>query len=76
MAQGYSLRLVDQNKMADDRRLGVRLGRVCIAHDVPVTVVADRFGVTRQTVYNWFRGASDPSPAYAHIMQTFVSTLS
>ena len=76
MAQGYSLRLAEQNKVADDRRLGVRLGRVCIAHDVPVTVVADRFGVTRQTVYNWFRGASDPSPIYTSAVQTFVGTLS
>jgi len=76
MAQGYSLRLVDQNKMADDRRLGVRLGKACIARDVPVTVVADRFGVTRQTVYNWFRGTSDPSPIYASAMQIFISSLS
>lgn len=76
MAQGYSLRLVDQNSTADDRRLGVRLGRVCIAHRVPVAVVASRFGVTRQTVYNWFRGGSDPSPELINVIRTYISTLS
>ena len=76
MAQGYSLRLVEQNNKADERRLGVRLGRVCIAHNVPVTVVAQRFGVTRQTVYNWFRGSSAPSDAMTAIMHTFINSLS
>jgi len=76
MAQGYSLRLVEQNRKADGRELGVRLGRVCIEHNVPVAVVAQRFGVTRQTVYNWFRGSSTPNPDLTSIMHTFINSLS
>lgn len=76
MSYGYSLRLIDQNKAADDRRLGVRLGRLCIAHDVPVAVVAARFGVTRQTVYNWFRGNGDPGSAIITLVESYISALS
>jgi hypothetical protein len=41
--------------------LGVRLGRFCIARDIPIAHVADYFGVTRQTAYNWFFGVHVPS---------------
>lgn len=60
MSRGYSLRIRDLNAKADKRKLGVRLGRVCIKKDVPVSVIAKRMGVTRATVYNWFCGASVP----------------
>ena len=76
MSQGYSLRLVEQNMKADVRKLGVRLGRACVVHDVPVTVVAERFGVTRQTVYNWFRGGSTPNLGISSAVERFISSLS
>lgn len=60
MSYGYSNRLVELNNKADDRLLGVRLGRVCIAKDIPVSDVAIQLGVTRQTVYNWFCGVNAP----------------
>ena len=53
MSYGYSTRLIELNNNADDQLLGVRLGRVCIANDVPVLAVAMALGVSRQTVYNW-----------------------
>jgi len=76
MAYGYSLRLIEQNKAADMRRLGVHLGRLCIEHQVPVAVVAKRFGVTRQTVYNWFRGVGEPGPNVISLVEVFISSLS
>ena len=76
MSQGYSLRLVEQNMKADGRKLGVRLGRACVVHDVPVAVVAERFGVTRQTVYNWFRGGSAPNLGISSAVERFISALS
>lgn len=76
MSYGYSLRLVEQNRAADSRRLGVRLGGLCIAHDVPVAVVAKRFGVTRQTIYNWFRGNGDPGSNITLLVETYIKTLS
>lgn len=60
MSVGYSLKLVHMNNEASDDLLGVRLGRVCINNDVPVIDVANRLGVSRQTVYNWFCGAKSP----------------
>jgi len=60
MSYGYSSRLIEQNKKADDTLLGVQLGRVCIQRDVPVSDVASHLGVTRQTIYNWFCGVNSP----------------
>ena len=76
MSYGYSLRLIEQNEQADSRKLGVRLGKVCIAHDVPVAVVANRFSVTRQTVYNWFRGSSTPKDSLHLSVEIYIKTLS
>jgi hypothetical protein len=62
MSLGYSLRLCDLNRRAPSNLLGVRLGRVCIEHNIPVTEVAQKMKVTRQTVYNWFAGTTTPLP--------------
>ena len=47
---GYSQRVVRTNKEADQKNLGVRLGKFCIARDIPVTDVMSYFDVTKQTV--------------------------
>lgn len=76
MSQGYSLRLRDLNQRAPSKLLGVRLGRACIKHDVPATVVAAAMGVSRQTVYNWFRGASTPGTDLTERIERYISSLS
>jgi DNA-binding transcriptional regulator YiaG len=76
MSYGYSLRLIERNNQANERKLGVRLGRACIKHNVPVAVVASRFGVTRQTVYNWFSGTSNPAESLHGLVTHYISTLS
>jgi hypothetical protein len=75
MSYGYSLRLVERNSRADVRDLGVQLGRVCIKHDVPVAVVATAFGVSRQTIYNWFIGGTSPGESYHDLIRTYISQL-
>lgn len=75
MSVGYSLKLRDTNLRASSKLLGVRLGRLCIAKDVPASVVADRLGVTRQTVYNWFRGQSNPAPALTGLIEQYIAML-
>ncbi len=75
MSRGYSLRIRDLNAKADKRKLGVRLGRACIEHDVPVLVVAKRMGVTRATVYNWFCGASAPQYDLASRVAAYIAEL-
>jgi hypothetical protein len=75
MSHGYTLRIRDLNAKADKRKLGVRLGRVCIKHDVPVTVVAERMGVTRATVYNWFCGTSVPQASAVTLIEAYIASL-
>jgi transcriptional regulator with XRE-family HTH domain len=75
MSRGYSLRIRDLNAKADKRKLGVRLGRVCIKKDVPVAVIAKRMGVTRATVYNWFCGASAPQINLTSLIEVYIAEL-
>lgn len=60
MSYGYSARVIQQNEDADQDLLGVQLGALCVLHDVPVSQVAEKLGVSRQTTYNWFMGANSP----------------
>ena len=55
-SRGYTIRIVKANAAADDISLGVKLGRFCISKDIPVSHVAEFFGVSRMTVYKWFVG--------------------
>lgn len=76
MSHGYSLRLIQLNREADDSNLGVRLGRTCIKHGVSVKEVAAKFGVSRQTVYNWFCGVHTPQNLDSiNNMEQFVASL-
>ena len=75
MSYGYSLRLVEANTRSESQSLGVALGRLCIAKNVPVQEVADQLGVTRMTVYNWFWGESEPSPSLAERIESYMSSL-
>jgi transposase-like protein len=68
MSYGYSQRLVELNKAASIKSLGVALGRVCIKAGVSVMDVSNTLGVSRATVYNWFTGSCSPhSKHYASI---------
>jgi transcriptional regulator with XRE-family HTH domain len=58
--RGYSFALHTANLNADSRLPGVRLGKYCIKNSIPVSKVAEQFGVSRMSVYQWFTGASQP----------------
>ena len=75
MSSGYTLRLRDLNNKADKRKLGVRLGKLCIKHDVPVAVVAKRLGVSRATIYNWFCGVSAPQQSTVGLVELYIASL-
>ena len=74
MGYGYSQNLVRANKSASARSLGVALGRVCIAKGIPVIAVAKAFGVSRMTVYNWFKGDTNPSPVLHPAVHRYIET--
>lgn len=75
MSYGYSIRLIEANKQADPKRLGVRLGRLCIKRNMSVAEVSDKLGVSRQTVYNWFCGSSDPQNTVTAAVEKLVASL-
>jgi len=76
MGHGYSQNLVAANKQASARSLGVALGRLCIRKRISARQVAERFGVSRMTVYNWFRGVHSPHPYYVPAVQRYIEQLS
>lgn len=59
-SRGYSSRIVETNKYAPTSSPGVMLGRMCIAQEIPVSDVANFFGVSRMTIYKWFKGQEIP----------------
>jgi transcriptional regulator with XRE-family HTH domain len=73
MPYGYSQSLVYANKQANIKSLGVALGRVCIRADISVSEVAGFFGVSRMTIYNWFKGDSVPYPCYAEVISEYIT---
>ena len=75
MSIGYTTRIVTLNKDANGRMIGVKLGRLCIKHDLSVIDIADRFNVSRQAVYNWFVGINDPKGITRASIEEYVVTL-
>jgi hypothetical protein len=53
----YTTKIQLDNAAADERELGVRLGRLCISSDIAAASVADALGVSKSVVYKWFRGS-------------------
>lgn len=76
MAKGYSLLTIREIKEASPHLLGVKLGRICVERDIPVKDVAEYFGVSRVTVYAWFRGKTVVSGKHADKMHGLIAKLS
>lgn len=68
----YSIDIVESVKNDHKSRLGNKLGRFCISNKIPVSAVARKIGVTRQTVYNWFLGEYDPRPEHYLKIYAFI----
>ena len=75
MSHGYSVKLVQLNKQADKKKLGVVLGKECIRCSISVAQVAGIIGVSRMTVYNWFTGLHDPQEVYEPAIQGLLDQL-
>ena len=72
--RGYSLRLFRANQEADSKLIGVQLGRYCITKDIPVYQIAEKFDVSRMTIYQWFVGATKPSKERAEKIKALLET--
>jgi transcriptional regulator with XRE-family HTH domain len=73
MTYGYSQSLVQANKKASIKSLGVALGRACIRANISVSQIAQDFGVSRMTIYNWFKGDREPHPSYAQAIADYIT---
>lgn len=75
MSNGYSSRFIKTVNMADTGKIGVQLGNLCIEHDMPAQDVAEHFGVTRATIYNWFKGVTNVPPSHQEKVAEAVKAL-
>ena len=72
---GYTQLVINKNKEADESKIGVQLGRICISKNVPAQVVANYFGVSRATIYMWFSGEKEPRDKRVKEIQGFIANL-
>lgn len=75
MTYGYSQSTVAANKRASSKLLGVALGRLCIANDISVRMIAECIGVSRQTIYNWFEGRHEPNRSTVLAIEKLIDSL-
>lgn len=75
MNYGYNQGLVQANKEASAKSLGVALGRLCIKRRISVRQISERFGVSRMTVYNWFKGVTYPHDDFAEPIRRYIKSL-
>lgn len=57
MSRAYSEQfLISLAQSQEAERIGVKLAKVCVKANLPALYVAEMLGVSRMTVYSWFRG--------------------
>ena len=56
MSRSYSQEFVDYVTKTERESAGIDLARLCIKANLPAAFVAQFLGVSRMTVYTWFRG--------------------
>lgn len=76
MAKGYSSLFVQDVKNANPNLIGVKLGKICIKHDIPVIDIANHFKVSRMSVYSWFRGTRHVGDRHIDRMNKLIEKLS
>jgi predicted transcriptional regulator len=75
MPTGYSMFTAEAIRNANQELLGVKLGRICVRDDIPVKDVAEFFGVSRMTVYSWFKGDAIVSGKHVERMKKLIEKL-
>jgi hypothetical protein len=70
--RGYASRIIKANLEASVESPGVALGRFCITKEIPVSDVAEYFGVSRMTIYKWFVGEWLPRKSNAEKISTIL----
>lgn len=73
--KGYTTLFVQAVEDANPFYLGVKLAKICIKLNVPVTDVAEYLDVSRPTVYSWFIGKRDVAPKYQEQVKKLIDKL-
>lgn len=73
--KGYTTLFIQAVNDANPFYLGVKLAKICIKLNVPVTDVAEYLGVSRPTVYSWFIGKRDVNPKYQEQIKKLIEKL-
>ena len=76
MHKGYTTKFIQAVMAADQEKLGVKLGVICINKDIPVSHVADHLAVSRMTVYHWFKGKTNVEKRNKDRVESLVLQLS
>lgn len=71
-SRGYSYSLVKELQAGNPDQLGVQLGLYAVERNISVEQLAKEFGVSRHSIYNWFRGKFQPRPDQAAKIQAFI----
>lgn len=66
--RGYSSALVEMVHQLDRETVVAKFAKYCIEHRISVLQVAEAFGVSRETVYCWFKGVYQPRPRHTAAM--------
>jgi len=75
-SRGYHKATYDEIMSSNSNGMGVRLGKLCVAKSIPVTDVAEFFGISRQAVYLWFRGTVKPAGRHTEKLEQLIHKLS
>lgn len=65
---GYSEGLRSLVNSRTTKDVVTRFAKHCIANNISASEIADKFGVSRQTVYAWFKGAGNPTHERKQLM--------
>jgi len=74
MARTYSDKFLMHLFSQDSTDLEVRLAKICVKANLPTAYVAKALGVSRLTVFNWFRG-TQIRKRYYPIIEAFMKIL-
>lgn len=73
--RGYSQIVIEANQNAAPS-LGVELGKLCISLKYPAQLVAKELKISRQTVYDWFSGKTNPAKDRIDLVTGLINRLS
>ena len=74
--RGHYTLFIQKVEDADQKPLIMQLADVCINKGTPITEVAQMFGVTRASVYNWLTGKTVPRARHQAAMPKVIARLS